>query len=70
MKVSTGWMSAVLLAVAVYSVLWGGFVVLFPFAVFRLVGIELPNYPQIWQRIGLYSVGYSAVPSTRCAAGL
>lgn len=70
MKVSTGWMSAVLLAVVVYSVLWGGFVVLFPFAVFRLVGIELPNYPQIWQRIGIYSVGYSAVPSTRCAAGL
>jgi hypothetical protein len=54
----------------VHSVLWGGFVVLFPFAVFRLVGIELPNYPQIWQRIGIYSVGYSAVPSTRCAAGL
>ena len=70
MKVSTGWMSAVLLAVAGYRVLWGGFVVLFPFAVFRLVGIELPNYPQIWQRIGIYSVGYSAVPSTRCAAGL
>ncbi len=70
MKVSTGWMSAVLLAVAVYGVLWGGFVVLFPFAVFRLVGIELPNSPQIWQRIGIYSVGYSAVPSTRCAAGL
>jgi hypothetical protein len=58
------------LDVAVHSVLWGGFVVLFPFAVFRLVGIELPNYPQIWQRIGIYSVGYSAVPSTRCAAGL
>ena len=70
MKVSTGWMSAVLLAVAVYSVLWGVFVVLFPFAVFRLVGIELPNYPQIWRRIVIYSVGYSAVPSTRCAAGL
>ncbi|MDQ3736868.1 MAG: hypothetical protein M3318_05420 [Actinomycetota bacterium] len=63
-------MSAVLLAVVVYSVLWGGFVVLFPFAVFRLVGIELPNYPQIWWRTGIYSVGYSAVPSTRCAAGL
>ena len=70
MKVSTGWMSAMLLTVAVHSVLWGGFVVLFPFAVFCLVGIELPNYPQIWQRIGIYSVGYSAVPSTRCAAGL
>jgi hypothetical protein len=70
MKVSTGWMSAVLLAVAVYSVLWGGFVVLFPFAVFRLVGIELPNYPQIWWRTGIDSVGHSAVPSTRCAAGL
>jgi hypothetical protein len=63
-------MSAVLLAVAVHSVLWGGFVVLFPFAVFRLVGIELPNYPQIWWRAGIYSVRHSAVPSTRCAAGL
>ncbi|MDQ3860039.1 MAG: hypothetical protein M3266_00460 [Actinomycetota bacterium] len=67
---STGWMSAVLLAVAVYSVLWGGFVVLFPFAVVRLVGMELPNYPQIWWRTGIYSVRHSAVPSTRCAAGL
>ena len=70
MKVSTGWMSAMLLTVAVHSVLWGGFVVLFPFAVFRLVGIELPNYPQIWWRTGIYSVRHSAVPSTRCAAGL
>ena len=70
MKGSTGWMSAVLLAAAVYNVLWGGFVVLFPYAVFRLVGMELPNYPQIWWRTGIYSVRHSAVPSTRCAAGL
>jgi hypothetical protein len=62
MKGSTGWMSAVLLAAAVYNVLWGGFVVLFPFTVFRLVGMELPNHSQIWRCFGIYMVGYSAAP--------
>lgn len=54
-------MRAVLLAV--YNVLWGGLVVLFPFAVFSVLGMELPNYPRIWQcvgmMVGVYGVGYA-----------
>jgi hypothetical protein len=69
MKESAGWVRAVLLPAAVYNVLWGGFVVLFPFAVFRIVGMELPNYPQIWQCVGTYSGGYAVATSTRCATG-
>src|SRR5215210_2716772 len=57
-------MKAVLLAAALYNVLWGGFVVLFPFALFRFLGMELPNYPEIWQCVGMivgvYGVGYAA----------
>ena len=57
-------MRAVLVAAAVYNVLWGGFVVLFPLALFRVLGMELPNYPQIWQCVGMivgvYGVGYAA----------
>jgi hypothetical protein len=59
-----GWMRTVLLAAAAYNVLWGGFVVLFPLTIFRFLGIEPPNYPQIWQCIsmivGVYGVGYAA----------
>lgn len=60
---SAGWMRGVLLAAAAYNVVWGAFVVLFPFALFRLLGMELPNYPQIWQCVGMivgvYGVGYT-----------
>lgn len=58
------WMRGVLLAAAVYNVLWGAFVVLFPFALFRVLGMELPNYPEVWQHVGMivgvYGVGYAA----------
>lgn len=57
------WMKTVLLAAAVYNVVWGGVVVLFPFALFRVLGMELPNYPEIWQCVGMivgvYGVGYA-----------
>jgi hypothetical protein len=47
-----------------YNVLWGGFLVLFPLALFRVLGMEPPNYPQIWQCVGMivgiYGVGYAA----------
>jgi small multidrug resistance pump len=57
-------MRVVLLAAAAYNVRWGGFVILFPSAVFDLLGMERPNYPQIWQCIGMivgvYGVGHAA----------
>jgi hypothetical protein len=68
MKGSAGWISAVLLPVAVHNVLWGGLAVLHSLAMFRLVGMEVPNYPQIWQCVGT-SGGYTVASSVRCATG-
>lgn len=56
-------MRGVLLAAGAYNVLWGSFVVLFPSAMFRWLDMELPNYPQLWQCIGMivgvYGIGYA-----------
>jgi hypothetical protein len=56
-------MSGVLWAAAVYNLLWGGFVVLFPLLPFRWLGMPPPNYPQIWQCVGMivsvYGIGYA-----------
>jgi hypothetical protein len=50
-------------AAAAYNVLWGAAVVLFPLAFFRWIGMPPPNYPQLWQCIGMivgvYGVGYA-----------
>ena len=56
------WMSWVLRAAAVYNVFFGTLVVLFPLAFFRIAGLAEPNYPEIWQCVGMivgvYGVGY------------
>jgi hypothetical protein len=56
------WMTWVLRAAAVYNIVWGVFVILFPLAIFDLAGLERPNYPEIWQCVGMivgvYGVGY------------
>ncbi len=55
-------MRTVLIAAGVYNVVWGALVVLFPLAIFRWAGMSEPNYPQIWQCVGMvvgvYGVGY------------
>lgn len=60
---STRWMTRVLWAAAAYNLLWGGFVILFPMAPFRWAEMPLPNYPEIWQCLGMvvgvYGVGYA-----------
>ncbi len=47
---------------ALYNLLWGAWVVLFPNAFFDLVGMEAPTHPMIWQGmgmvIGVYGLGY------------
>lgn len=52
----------VLRAAAIYDLLWGAAVILFPTAAFQLAGMELPRYPQIWQFVGMivgvYGIGY------------
>lgn len=61
------WMRRVLLAAAAYNILWGAFVILFPGALFRWLGMAEPNYPALWQCIGMivgvYGVGYAVAAS-------
>ncbi|HMP15927.1 MAG TPA: AhpC/TSA family protein [Gemmatales bacterium] len=56
------WMKTVLLAAAVYNVVWGSLVVLFPHFWFDVLGVIRPNYPELWQCIGMivgvYGIGY------------
>jgi hypothetical protein len=70
---NVAWMRGVLLAAVLHNVLWGAFVVLSSFALFRSLGMELPNYPEIWQHVGMivgvYGVGYAVAASTPCATG-
>ena len=53
----------VLLVAAVYNIGWGVFVVCFPLTAFRWAGMAPPNYPQLWQCIGMivgvYGIGYA-----------
>lgn len=57
------WMSRVLWAAAIYNLTWGAFVVLFPLLPFQWAGMPPPNYPEIWQCLGMvvgvYGVGYA-----------
>ena len=56
------WMRVVLLAAAAYNIIWGGFVVLFPNSIFSWLQMDPPNYPEIWQCLGMvvgvYGIGY------------
>lgn len=57
------WMKTTLWLAAIYNLLWGAWVVLFPLTAFQWLGMPLPNYPQIWQCVGMivgvYGVGYA-----------
>ena len=57
------WMSITLASAATYNVLWGAWVILFPESIFNWVGLAAPQYPQLWQCIGMivaaYGVGYA-----------
>lgn len=49
-------------AAAIYNVLWGSFVVIWPHAFFDLLGMPRANYPALFQSIGMivgvYALGY------------
>lgn len=55
-------MSVVLKAAAIYNILWGIWVVLFPLQFFEILGMDEPVHPMIWQGmgmvIGVYGLGY------------
>lgn len=57
-----GWMKPLLIAAGIYNLCWGAVVVLFPAALFRFAGMDLPRYPQFWQCVGMivgvYGIGY------------
>lgn len=59
---SPRWMSTVLIIAGLYNLIWGTWVILFPLAGFEWAGMPPPNYPQLWQCIGMivgvYGVGY------------
>lgn len=61
------WMRNVLVAAGIYNLAWGGLAVAAPQWCFRVVGMEPPNYPELWQCIGMivgvYGVGYLAAAS-------
>lgn len=63
MKTQTRWMAAVLWLAAAYNVAWGVWIVARPTDLFRLLGMAPPNYPEIWQCVGMivgvYGVGYA-----------
>ena len=47
---------------AIYNLIWGAWVILFPNAIFNLLEMEKNNYPEIWQCVGMivgvYGIGY------------
>jgi peroxiredoxin len=56
------WAGQMLKAAGLYNVLWGAWVVLFPLSFFEWASLPLPNYPMIWQSVGMivgvYGLGY------------
>lgn len=56
------WMRFTLLLAGIYNLAWGIWVIFWPMASFQWLGMDLPNYPQLWQCIGMivgvYGIGY------------
>jgi hypothetical protein len=49
-------------AAGIYNILWGAWIILFPHQWWNWMQMPQPNYPQIWQClgmvIGVYGIGY------------
>ncbi|WP_299457903.1 alkyl hydroperoxide reductase [uncultured Microscilla sp.] len=56
------WMTTMLRMAAIYNILWGAWVTLFPFHFFDLAHLPRPNYAAIWQAVGMivgcYGIAY------------
>jgi small multidrug resistance pump len=54
--------STVLKVAALYNVIWGALIILFPHALFDFAGLPRMNYPGVWQCVGMivgvYGIGY------------
>ena len=59
---SKRWMKRVMRLAAIYNLLWGAWVGLFPLSFFELTGMAEPIHPMIWQGmgmvIGVFGLGY------------
>jgi hypothetical protein len=59
---SPQWPRKVLKLAAIYNLVWGTWVILFPNQIFDWTGMQRPIYPGIWQCVGMivgvYGVGY------------
>ncbi len=57
------WITLTLGLAALYNIVWGAWVVLFPLSLFRLLDMPPPNYLSLWQCVGMivgvYGVGYA-----------
>lgn len=62
-KPESPWMRKVLLCAALYNLAWGAWVVARPFDLFQWAGIAPPNYPAVWQSVGMivgvYGIAYA-----------
>ncbi len=48
------WMQPVMVAVAIHYIVWGAVAIVFPLEMLAWLGIDpAPQYPQLWQGIGL-----------------
>ena len=58
------WMQRWLIAAGIYNLAWGALTVFMPGWLFDLTGMDPPNYPFIWQCVGMivgvYGIGYLA----------
>lgn len=56
------WSRRWLTAAGLYNLAWGGSVILWPHLLFDLIDLPRPNYPEIWQCVGMivgvYGIGY------------
>jgi small multidrug resistance pump len=57
------WIRTTLWAAAVYNLAWGAWAIAWPNALFDWAGMERPNYPQLWQCLGMivgvYGISYA-----------
>ena len=58
----SAWPQRILQAAGIYNLVWGASVILFPLAWFRWLDSAPPEYPQLWQCLGMvvgvYGIGY------------
>lgn len=56
------WMKAILIVAGLYNLAWGASVIFFPNFWFKLAGMAVPDYVQIWQALGMvvgvYGIGF------------